>query len=78
MTFNEQMKISQRIAERRNELHMTQEDFVDKAGIGVRTLQRAENCKLPRDIKIWIALAECLDTSLDYLIWGDEKPKIIS
>lgn len=64
------MQIGKRILERRKQLHFTQEELTERAGITTQTISTAELGKKALCPENIIKLCRALDISTDYLLLG--------
>ncbi|MBP2097433.1 helix-turn-helix domain-containing protein [Enterococcus rivorum] len=67
------MEVGQRLKERRNELHLTQDFVAEKLGITRQTISNWENGRSYPDIERIIRLSELYNLSLDELLKGDQE-----
>ena len=67
------MEVGQRLKERRNELHMTQDFVAEHLGITRQTVSNWENGRSYPDIERIIRLSELYHLSLDELLKGDQE-----
>ena len=71
----EYLEIGERIRKRRLELHLSQEQLAEKAGISVNTLSRLECGQSSTSIDKFRRILLALDADANYLI-GMEVPKM--
>lgn len=67
------MEVGMRIKQRRNELHLTQDEVAEALGITRQTISNWENGRSYPDIERVIRLSEIYQLSLDELLKGDVK-----
>ena len=66
--------IGRRIAGRRVEKALTQQQLADVAGISQRTIATLETGARPGlSLATIVAIAEILDVSIDYLVYGEPR-----
>ncbi len=68
------MTKGERIKERRSAKGMTQKAVAEAIGVAPNTVQRFEYGTVSPSVDTYIALATCLDCSLDYLVGLSEDP----
>ena len=71
----EYLEIGERIRKRRLELHLSQEQLAERAGISVNTLSRLENGQSSTTIEKFRRILLALDADANYLI-GMEVSKV--
>ncbi len=73
---NQQLKtMANRIKERREQLGFTQEQFAETIEISSSSYTKIENAFQKPSLDTLIAISEKLKLSLDYLVYGGEKPR---
>lgn len=60
--------LGERIRKRRQEIHMSQEAFAEKAGISVNTVSRVEGGQTAMSIEIFKRMVETLDADANELL----------
>lgn len=65
------MLFGERIRNRRNELHFTQEYVAEKTGISLRYYQMLERGEKSVSLDTLMRLSQALNISMDYLLLGD-------
>ena len=65
--------IGKRIKERRLELKLTQEALSEAAGIGIQHMSKIENGNTKLSLPCLIALANALNTTVDYFLMDNIK-----
>ena len=71
MTHDELLLFGERLRDRRNKLHYTQEYVSDKVGISLRFYQMIERGEKNVSLDTLICLSRTLSISIDYLLLGD-------
>lgn len=61
-----------RLRECRKQRKMTQQDMADRLNLALRSYQRYEAEDFQPSLEILIAIADTLDTSIDYLLGRDD------
>lgn len=69
------IELGERIRKRRQEVHLSQEAFAEKAGISVNTVSRIEGGQAAMSVEIFAKLVEVLDTDADELLGRRAKEK---
>lgn len=60
--------LGQRVAQRRRELHLTQEELAERAQVNVKTVQGVEQGRTEPELRTMRRVASALDTTLDGLV----------
>ena len=75
MTGDKIKAMAARIKKRRDELGYTQEKFAEVAELSVSSYSKIENAFQKPSLDSVIRIAEKLDVSIDYLVFGAEQPQ---
>ena len=75
MNYNAQKEMANRIKQRRKSLKYTQEQFAELLGISANSYTRIENAFQRPALNTLIRIAQHLDLSLDYIVFGSDKDK---
>ncbi|MCL1884591.1 MAG: helix-turn-helix transcriptional regulator [Defluviitaleaceae bacterium] len=75
MTKANQKEMANRIKKRREALGFTQESFCETIGLSASSYTKIENAFQRPALDTLIKIAENLDLSLDYIVFGDNRPK---
>ena len=67
-----------RIAQRRKELHLTQEQLADKMGVSLQTVSCIELGKKAVRPENLANLCNCLDITTDYILYGKRNAQQMS
>ncbi|EOH94516.1 helix-turn-helix domain-containing protein [Enterococcus pallens] len=67
------MEVGEKLRERRNTLHMTQDEVAEALGVTRQTISNWENGRSYPDIERIIRLSDIYQLSLDELLKGDNK-----
>jgi len=77
MTKKQQKEMADRIKKRRESLGFTQESFCEAIYLSASSYTKIENAFQRPALDTLILIAQHLDLSLDYLVFGDNAPKDI-
>lgn len=69
------IELGERIRKRRQEVHLSQEAFAEKAGISVNTVSRVEGGQTAMSIEIFKKMVEILEVDADDLLGKCPKEK---
>ena len=69
----ENPKFHETLREKRNALHLTQNELAKQVGVTRQTMHLIENNKYNPTIKVCLLLAQALQTSIDQLFWMEEQ-----
>jgi len=69
------IELGERIRKRRQEVHLSQEAFAEKAGISVNTVSRVEGGQTAMSIEIFKKMVEILEVDADELLGKCPKEK---
>ena len=75
MTKSQQKEMANRIKSRREILGFTQEGFCEVIGLSASSYTKIENAFQRPALDTLITIAQHLELSLDYIVFGDEVPK---
>ncbi len=75
MTKNQQKEMADRIKSRRESLGFTQERFCESINLSASSYTKIENAFQRPALDTLIKIAQHLDMSLDYIVFGAEKDK---
>lgn len=75
MTKNQQKEMADRIKSRRESFGFTQERFCETVGLSASSYTKIENAFQRPALDTLIKIAQKLDMSLDYIVFGEEKDK---
>lgn len=67
------MKIGDRISKIRNEINITQEDLAKQLFVSNKTISSWELGRTEPNLEMIIKLSECLECSINYLIYGNKQ-----
>ena len=73
MTKDQQKAMSNRIKKRREALCFTQEGFSEKIGLSISSYSKIENAFQKPALDTLIKIAQRLEVTLDYLVFGSEE-----
>ena len=73
MTKNQQKAMADRIKSRRESLGFTQESFCEAIGLSASSYTKIENAFQKPALDTLITIAQHLDVSLDYLVFGADE-----
>lgn len=71
----QQKEMAGRIKSRRDSLGFTQESFCEIINLSASSYTKIENAFQKPSLDTLIKIAQHLDLSLDYIVFGNEKPK---
>lgn len=66
--------IGDRVARKRSDHHMTQQDLSIKADLAIQTIRQLEQGTKPSSVITLRQVTEALETTSDHLLWGDDMP----
>lgn len=75
MTDKNQKEMATRIKRRREQLGFTQEKFAETINISASSYTKIENAFQKPALDTLISISEKLDLSLDYIVFGSDKPQ---
>jgi len=75
LTNNQLKEMSNRIKERRRQLGYTQEQFAEIISISASSYTKIENAFQRPSLETLILISERLQLSLDYIVFGGNKPQ---
>ena len=75
MTEAEQKEMANRIKNRRETLGFTQESFCETIGLSASSYTKIENAFQRPALDTLIKIAQHLNLSLDYIVFGNSEPK---
>mgnify|MGYP000854750987 CR=1 FL=1 len=68
-------KSGERIRELRKARGFSQNEFAERIGVHVKTISKAERGIIGLSVDNLLVIAECFDTTIDFLVSGKEKYK---
>lgn len=77
MTHSEMKTMANRIKERRTAMGFTQEGFAEKINLSASSYTKIENAWQKPSLDTLIRIAKLLNTTLDYLVCGDNEPYMV-